>query len=63
VETGHVTDTRMPVMVILIIEIDSSDNSDSIIEIGPSDNSDSIIEIGPSEILMTPSETPIMHLM
>lgn len=30
----------MPVMVILTIEIDSSDNSDSIIEIGPSENLD-----------------------
>ena len=39
-ETGHVTETRMPVMVLLIIEIDPSDNSDSIIEIGPSENLD-----------------------
>ena len=30
----------MPVMVILTIDIDSSDNSDSIIEIGPSENLD-----------------------
>ena len=30
----------MPVMVLLIIEIASSDNSDSIIEIGPSENLD-----------------------
>ena len=39
-ETGHVTETRMPVMVLLIIEIASSDNSDSIIEFGPSENLD-----------------------